>query len=698
MRIPLTCTSAVGLLAFIAVGCPDNSSGGPEDGGGGGELRATDATEADGASDGSEQRDDVDGGDGGASDTTATDLDVEPTNDAEEVGEPIDLDARPPAVEAVACERGGTREAVRVEIDDDHAVSDKEVEIGKGDVVKWYNASSNVEGHGVRSGRGPSAEEAGRAFDSGRKGIEFTGDVFCVKFREERVYDWFCPVHPESETGTIVVGDATRTTDVWETDADAEEADVEETGGDGEAIDGTDEDATGDTGPAPFPEVGDSCSSDADCGVGVCQKGTRPNGYCTRRCGGDAICGAEGHCGLFGDETYGTCLKTCQSDADCSRSGYACQYADEDRLSSLKECAPVGQGTSGVGEPCSTTADCKHGKKGRCLGESEGYRNGYCVHRDCTEDGDCPSGTECIDGTATDPGLCFDRCQSDSDCRTAGYACIDMDDDGDGECHPAGTGSKGVGEACSGIWECGGGERAECRRSENFPGGYCTLDCASSSCPDGTECTSWGYEEICAPNCESDADCPRSGYACVDEDGSGSKECVPTATGGGGVGDSCDVVQDCSGGKWGQCVDDPNHPGGYCSRDCQSADTCQANSHCGVNSDCLQSCSSDGDCRPGYDCYDEDLDTTRECAPVGDGTRPVGASCQSVRDCGLGQHARCLDWRGGYCTRPCGSDYPPCPDGSSCSEDWNVCMEDCSSDSDCRRQYHCLYDLCTRPF
>ncbi len=69
-------------------------------------------------------------------------------------------------------------------------------------------------------------------------------------------------------------------------------------------------------------EVGDSCSSNAECGQGrICDRASR-GGYCTVTPCGPDTCPENSICIEFeNEETY--CMGLCESGDDC-RDGYAC--------------------------------------------------------------------------------------------------------------------------------------------------------------------------------------------------------------------------------------------------------------------------------------------------------------------------------------------------------------------------------------
>ena len=80
------------------------------------------------------------------------------------------------------------------------------------------------------------------------------------------------------------------------------------------------------------PQLGDSCSSDGDCGTGedqICDI-TQPGGYCLQiGCHPDS-CPEEGNCVeiIEGDKRSYYCLKGCNRDSDC-RKDYLCFIPDK---------------------------------------------------------------------------------------------------------------------------------------------------------------------------------------------------------------------------------------------------------------------------------------------------------------------------------------------------------------------------------
>jgi hypothetical protein len=75
-------------------------------------------------------------------------------------------------------------------------------------------------------------------------------------------------------------------------------------------------------GAACSTEVGDECTSDAECGEGrICDRASRA-GYCTVSPCGPNSCPANSVCARFANDlTY--CMALCESNEDC-REGYTC--------------------------------------------------------------------------------------------------------------------------------------------------------------------------------------------------------------------------------------------------------------------------------------------------------------------------------------------------------------------------------------
>ena len=87
-----------------------------------------------------------------------------------------------------------------------------------------------------------------------------------------------------------------------------------------------------------------------------------------------------------------------------------------------------------------------------------------------------------------------------------------------------------IGGACTTNGACGTG--GLCLTGTTFPGGYCTQDCATNSCPSGSACYSndRGATAYCFVSCTPSGTNPqgtcRTGYRCV-SDSAGSGACLP---------------------------------------------------------------------------------------------------------------------------------------------------------------------------
>lgn len=151
--------------------------------------------------------------------------------------------------------------------------------------------------------------------------------------------------------------------------------------------------------------------------------------------------------------------------------------------------------------------------------------------------------------------------------------------------------------ACSGGGEGDGKEKGACASSDECPTGLQCIDercidvvCVTSAdCPFENYCDTQTYQ--CVEGCREDGDC-LSGDVCDRV----SNTCVGT---------SCEETElDCAYGQYcdeatGECKDD--------SRDhCKSCDVTATSNQCGSSGECYffegGSCTSSGDCDPGYTC------------------------------------------------------------------------------------------------
>lgn len=342
-------------------------------------------------------------------------------------------------------------------------------------------------------------------------------------------------------------------------------------------------------------ESGAACEDFTDCAQAGCltesSTGWR-DGYCSAVCQDDSECEGDAHCGWYGpvDDTgarYGVCLQNCG--AGC-REGYNCWDMDHD---GRNECAGWAGGPGVPGDACRTIDQCGGGAVGRCTSEAEGWPGGYCT-RDCTSGG-CPTGSTC--GTVGLERLCLD-----SLC-CAQYVPCSVDHDLNDSC-PTGL------ECVISVVDPDGGGTGLCAGAD--------LTCSPTrSCPPGYLCSDDRGGQCL--KCDSGNRC-RDDYECYDGTGDGVRECWPAGKGSGGPGTPCTTVADCSGGVRSYCLQGQVTwlPDGYCTWDCSLGDACPSGSVC---SDiavtipdygtehfhyCLDRCSSQADCRDGYDCMTVD--------------------------------------------------------------------------------------------
>jgi hypothetical protein len=87
-----------------------------------------------------------------------------------------------------------------------------------------------------------------------------------------------------------------------------------------------------------------------------------------------------------------------------------------------------------------------------------------------------------------------------------------------------GGGGAGIGGACKGDGECGGG--LTCKpEAVGYPAGLCTADCSSKACGKGNLCTQLAGESVCLQACTKDTEC-RASYVCC---ATYAAVCLPTA-------------------------------------------------------------------------------------------------------------------------------------------------------------------------
>ena len=176
----------------------------------------------------------------------------------------------------------------------------------------------------------------------------------------------------------------------------------------------------------------------------------------------------------------------------------------------------AGCGKPGVGDPCKADSECAGVAMGaRCLGEAQGFPNGYCSV-DCAADASaCGEGKSCVPLSDSGPPVCLAGCSKNNDCRD-GAQCYE------GVCQPR---CKQDSDCRSDGHSCQDGTCAE--RPGKKPGETCAIDndCQYQACAGGRCVLACQRETACAASqtCALDRDASKVRGACIDKRASAGK-------------------------------------------------------------------------------------------------------------------------------------------------------------------------------
>ncbi len=452
-------------------------------------------------------------------------------------------------------------------------------------------------------------------------------------------------------------------------------------------------------------------------GAGACGFSTLPCCASGNPCNVGLACN-RGVCGAVVQPDAGntTCGNT---DEACCTGNFCRQLTDACDLSSnlCRTRADAGTGTGGgtgggtgatklVGEACTLSTQCMDGT---CYTVTP-FTGGYCS-KQCTSQGDCPSGSLCGRNPSGSGSICLATCASAGSatgCRT-GYVCDKNPTlSGGGACTPSCAGATttcGTAPTCDARGFCCGKvgyaccAGTTCGSGETCVSGYCQQQaCGSLSqpCCAGSTCTA--SQTVCQGN--SCVACGTAGGACCGGNacatgsvclsaqcqtcGGLNQPCCAGASCNSGtcntsnlctgtptlkpLGEACAVDGDCADGH---CIAQATSglwSQGYCSKDCTGGGSCPGGSACsswtqpGISL-CLKACTGFGQttaCRSSYICEHHVIDSSNAAGGC-------TAACASKSDCPASTTA----CEAGYC---CGSRGFRCCGGSTCAS--GTCQAD----------------------
>lgn len=211
------------------------------------------------------------------------------------------------------------------------------------------------------------------------------------------------------------------------------------------------------------------------------------------------------------------------------------------------------------------------------------------------------------------------------------------------------------------VGQCGDG--FYCRREAND--GFCTPGTAGDglrgdSCEVDTDCASLRCESgRCTNLCRQDEGGCFAGEYCIIEEGLDLGRCSNSSDGPAGIGEPCEVAEDCRGGE------------------CRIEE--------GADGYCTHWCGNDTGCPTSMRCDQ----TLSECVPGG--RSALGDPCEETSDCGDGLSCEAQDNRS-ICVSPCMAGE--CPGGFTCEMD--LCLPAASPlGSSCGAGPECMSGLCS---
>ncbi|QDG51756.1 hypothetical protein FIV42_13660 [Persicimonas caeni] len=470
-------------------------------------------------------------------------------------------------------------------------------------------------------------------------------------------------------------------------------------------------------------DVGDTCSTDADCAQNLCQDGT-----CSAPCAanGDCAAGDDFSCeispvdlgnGSTDNASVCTPPRTCSSKRDCP-TGQVCYV---DRATGEAQCANGNSGGGGLGEICTDDGGCE---SNLC---NEGRFRDVCTVP-CENDSDCPTpgyecGTTSLDdgsGGTNDVSVCVAKdptaCTSNDDCASGLTCAIVPDASGnalESVCIPN-AGGNATGVPCTSDSECGS---LVCLND------HCSAPCdTSNQCGNGQLCQSAnvaksglvGTFEVCETlpddRCDQDGICSDGVRMCNDiRAGTSDPQAreaycgMPDANASGALGDTCEQTSDC---RSRICL---NGNSDECSVICAADSQCAQGQACttfNVGTSqlgfCNTACADNSDCG-GLDFTDSNGNTVEHVCTTNENTREdavdqicvrrnivdpndsnvglLGDTCSSGSDC-----------QSGLCLTNTIYDGTPCSSASDC-QSGQVCQVEPQSG---QRQCGDQASYCTR--